>query len=212
MSCSTGLEQEGTGMNLLQRRLAVWLLTAISALLLSSCGVHTFVGTVIEPPKTAADFTLTDQRGQAFRLSEQKGNVVVMFFGFTHCPDICPTELAALTAVRRQLGADSAKLRVVFITVDPERDTPEIMGQYVKNFDASFIGLSGQRPTLETIYQAYGVTAIRRELPNSALGYTMDHSAIAYVVDAAGNLRLLFPHGTSANDMLEDIRSLIRNG
>lgn len=181
-------------------------------LLLVSCGTHNFHGMVIEPPNPAPDFTLLNHQGQPFQLSAQQGKLVVMFFGFTHCPDVCPTTLADMKAVRSKLGNDAEHLQVVFISVDPERDTPDLVNRYVTAFDPTFIGLSGPSTTLERIYQDYGVTAIRRELPNSAITYTMDHSAFTYVIDRSGNYRMLFPYNTSIDEIVSDLRYLIQQG
>lgn len=198
-------------MNATWKRIVVCLLALGMIATLSGCGQHTFRGTVIEPPNPAPDFTLIDQQGQPFRLSEQRGSTVVLFFGFTNCPDICPTAMGDMAAVRRNLGSDGDKLRVALITVDPERDTSERLGRYVAMFDPSFIGLTGERSTLDQVIKDYGVTAIKRELPGSALKYTMDHSAFIYVIDAAGNLRMLFSNGASVDDITGDLRYLMRS-
>ena len=191
------------------RRTIVLLLAAAA---LAACGSYTFKGTALEPPNPAPDFTLTDQDGRPFRLSEQRGSVVMLFFGFTNCPDVCPTALADAAAVRRELGADGERLKVALITVDPARDTPEKMGRYVRIFDESFIGLSGTQEELDPVIKAYGVTAMRRDLPGSALEYTMDHSAFLYVIDQAGQWRLVFSPDASVSDIASDVRHLIRTG
>jgi protein SCO1/2 len=193
-------------------RLRLLLLAALAALALAGCGAHTFKGTVLEPPNEAPDFTLTDQSGQPFRLSEQRGNVVMLFFGFTNCPDVCPTAMADAAAVKRQLGADGERLKVALISVDPERDTPELMGRYVKMFDPSFIGLSGAQAELDPVIKAYGVTAVRRDLPGSALKYTMDHSAFLYVIDQTGQWRLVFSPDATVSDIASDVGYLLKNG
>lgn len=185
---------------------------ALLTVLLAACGQHQFSGTVIDPPKPAKDFTITDASGRPFTLSAQKGNVVALFFGFTNCPDVCPTELADLAAVKRRLGADGERLKVAVISVDPERDTPERMARYVTSFDPSFTGLRADRPQLDALMKDYGVTAILHELPGSALGYTVDHSAFLYIIDKQGNLRMLFSHGSSLDGMTSDLRYLIREG
>jgi protein SCO1/2 len=190
------------------------LLPALGLFLLSACGgqPYQFRGTTLEPPSQAADFTLADHNGQSFTLSEQRGNVVLMFFGFTSCPEVCPTTLAEMRAARKELGADAEKVRVVFVTVDPERDTPDRMKRYVTNFDPSFTGLIGTEAELKPIYEAYGVTAIRRELPNSGLKYTMDHTAHTYVIDQQGRLRSLLQYGAPVEDIVSDVRYLVKNG
>lgn len=182
------------------------------ALLLSACGSHSYRGTVLEPPSQAPDFTLTAHTGQPFRLSEQRGKVVLLFFGFTNCPDICPTALNDLAVVRRKLGADAEQVQVAFVTVDPERDSLERLQKYVRIFDKTFLGLRGTQAELSPILKAYGATAIRRDLPNSALGYTMDHSAFTYLIDQQGKWRELFNDSVSTDDMAGDIRYIVRNG
>jgi protein SCO1/2 len=179
--------------------------------LLSGCGgSHEFTATVLEPPNTAPDFSLVNQHGETFQLSEQQGSVVLLFFGFTSCPDICPGELAQLAAVRRELGSDAEQVQVAFVTLDPERDTPERLGWYVGNFDPTFYGLYGSPEELEPVLQDYGVTSIKRELEGSQLGYTIDHSAFLYAIDKAGNWRLLFPYGSNIDDIVADVRYLTR--
>jgi protein SCO1/2 len=180
-------------------------------MLLASCGAHTFHGQLIDTPTAALDFTMTDQNGQPFQLSAQRGKLVALFFGFTHCPDICPTTLADMKAIRQQLGGDAEKFQVVFVSIDPERDTPELVNRYVTAFDPSFVGLSGPQTTLDPLYQAYGVTAIKREIPNSALGYTMDHSTYVYIIDPAGRYRMVFPYDMPIDDIVSDLRYLIKN-
>jgi protein SCO1/2 len=178
------------------------------AVLLSSCGAYTFHTTAFNPPEAAPDLSLTDQSGRPFRLSEQRGAVVLVFFGFTSCPDVCPTALADLASVRRKLGADAERVRVAMVTVDPARDTPETLQRYVTRFDPTFIGLTGTPEQLAATNKAYGVTAIRRDLPGSALKYTIDHSAYVYVIDRAGRWRALFRPGDTVDDMASDLRFL----
>lgn len=190
----------------------VLVLLATCACLLVACGQYQWRGTVIEPPNTAADFTLTDQHGQPFRLSDQTGKVTVLFFGFTSCPDICPTAMADLAAAKRDLGRDGDNVQVALITVDPERDTNERLGAYVTAFDPSFIGLRGSQTELDAVMKAYGASAIRRELPGSALGYTMDHSGFMYVIDRNTKWREVFAHGTAPTDITNDLRYLARGG
>ncbi len=187
------------------------LLIAFSALILSGCGGYEFRGTVLEPPNPAPDVPLTDQFGQPFHLADHRGKVVLMFFGFTHCPDICPTALGDLKRVMEKLGRDAEKVQVVFVSVDPERDTPDLMQRYLAAFHPTFLGLNGDRAALEQAYKNYGVTVIRRDLPNSGLGYTIDHSGYIYAIDQAGNWRLLWAHGTPVDDIVSDVQALLRN-
>lgn len=169
---------------------------------------YTFHGSLIDPPLPAADFVLTDQHGQPFRLSDQTGRVVLLFFGYTSCPDVCPTTMTKFKQVRAQLGDRADRVRLVFITVDPERDTVERVRQYVGAFDPSFVGLTGSTTELEPVWQAYGV--YREKVGGQgADGYAVDHSTRTYVVDAQGRLRLTHPFGQTADDLAQDTRHLV---
>lgn len=192
----------------------IYRILALMALLVTvaSCGDYRFRGGIIDPPFEAPDFTLTDQFGQPFRLSEHRGKVVVIYFGFTYCPDLCPAALADVAAARRQLGADGDKVLGVFVSLDPERDTPERLTRYLAGFDKTFIGVRGTEAELAPIVEDYGVSYARRELPDSALKYTIDHSTFIYVIDPAGRWRVLFPHGMALDDMVSDLRYLVRRG
>ncbi|MGQ9742450.1 SCO family protein [Chloroflexus sp.] len=165
------------------KHLITLILAVLSALLLGGCSAYEFRGTVLEPPNPAPEIPLIDQFGNEFRLSDYRGKIVLVFFGFTHCPDICPTALGDLKQVMEKLGNDATKVQVVFVSVDPERDTPALMQRYLAAFNPTFLGLNGDRTVLEQVYKNYGVTAIKRELPNSGLGYTIDHSGYIYAID-----------------------------
>jgi protein SCO1/2 len=196
----------------INRRIIIQTLLLAAALLLGACGTHTFSGTMLEPPNDATDFTLTAHTGEPFRLSEQRGKVVLLFFGFTHCPDVCPTAMSDMAAVFRKLGPDAERVQVALITIDPERDTPERMQKFMAIFNPTFLGLSGTRAQIDPIIKAYGVTAIRRELPDSALKYTMDHSAFTYVIDQNGKWVELLNPELDINAIAEDIRYIVRKG
>jgi protein SCO1 len=190
-----------------------WLIL-IGFLFIAACGAPYIWrnGMLLDPAEPAPEVALLNQDGQPFRLSEQRGVVTLLFFGFTNCPDICPTTLVDIAAARKQLGSDSEKVRVVFITVDPARDTPERMARYLTSFDPTFIGLTGSEAELQAIYQAYGVTAIKRDLADSAISYTVDHNASIYVIDQAGRWRGLISHGAAVEDIRENLRFLLRSG
>lgn len=192
--------------NTLLRRLGLLLLCALA---LNGCGSYKLRGGTIQPPNDAPDFSLTDHNGQPFRLSQQRGKVTLLFFGFTSCPDVCPTALADMRNVRRELGTDAEQVQVVLISLDPERDTPERLKQYLAKFDPSFLGLRPTPAQLAPLLKDYGVSAIRRDLPGSALKYTIDHSAFTYVIDKAGHWRVLFSHAMSTEDMASDLRYLV---
>ena len=190
-----------------------WLTTlALAAFLLAGCGQRApqLRGSVIEPPQPAADFVLTDQHGQTFRLSDQRGHVVNLFFGYTHCPDVCPTTLAMWRQVELKLGADAEKVRFVFISVDPERDTPERLQEHLALFSPRLIGLTGDPAQLEPIYAAYHVFHEKVPAPESALGYTVSHSSSVYVIDREGRWRMTYRFDAVADDVVHDLRELLR--
>ncbi len=189
-----------------------FLLILLAALVgLGGCATQPqFKGTILDPALPAPDFTLTDHNGQPFTLSEQRGKVVLLFFGFASCPDICPAELANLAAVYRELGTAANDLEVALITLDPERDTPERLARYVEAFNPTFVGLHAEQTTLAPVLKEYGVFAERRDLPGSALGYTIDHSGFVYLIDKSGRWRAIFAHGTPVADILSDVRFFIR--
>jgi protein SCO1/2 len=135
---------------------------------------------------------------------------MVLFFGFTSCPDICPTELSNLAAATRQLGDDAKGVQVIFVSLDPERDTAERLSQYVTAFHPSFKGLRSDKATIDPIVKEYGAFYERRELPDSALRYTIDHSTFTYVIDKAGRWREVLAYGTAVEDIVADLRALAR--
>lgn len=170
---------------------------------------YTYQGSLIDPPVQASDFALNDQEGRLFRLSEQRGRVVLMAFGYTNCPDVCPTTLAQFKLLKSALGADAEAVRFVFITVDPERDTRERLAAYINSFDPTFIGLSGSREELESVWQNYFVYQQKRET-GSAAGYLVDHTSRIYAIDKDGNLRLTYPFDIEREFLLNDVRHLVR--
>jgi protein SCO1 len=168
-----------------------------------------FRGGVLDPARPATDLTLTTQDGRPFTLSHEHGKVVALWFGYTFCPDVCPTTLAELTRARQQLGKDAHRLRIVFVTVDPERDTPERLREYVKAFGGNFVAATGTPEQLAQARKAYGVVAEKRVVSGTSAAYLIDHSAFVYVVDQAGRLRLMFPFGMSVEDMVHDFKLLL---
>ncbi len=172
--------------------------------------VSAFRGSVLSQPIAAADFTLTDQHGQPFRLSAQRGKVVLLFFGYTSCPDVCPTTLSAWKRVHEELGDEAERVRFVFVTVAPERDTPERLGLHVDLFNPDFVALTGTPDELGPVYEAYGVYYEKLETPGSALGYLVNHTSSGYVIDPQGDWRLRHAFGTMSADIAYDIRELLR--
>jgi len=170
-----------------------------------------FHGATFEPVVQAPPIQMTDHKGRLFDLHGETsaGNVVVLFFGYTSCPDVCPTTLAHHKQVKELLGDKSDRVRFVMVSVDPERDTRERMGQYVEAFDADFIGITGSLEELAPVWQAYNVAPEKEEVPGSALGYAVSHPAFTYVVDKAGNLRLVHFLGIPADAVAEDLIKLV---
>jgi protein SCO1/2 len=187
----------------------IWFALLAMLLVLTSCTSYEFKGATIEPPDMATEFTLINQDGQPFRLTDQRGKVVVIFFGYTNCPDICPATMSDMQVVMNRLGDQRDQLKVVFITVDPDRDTSERLQRFIGMFDSDIVGLTGDAETLNAVYKAYGAGATRRDLPDSALGYAMDHTATSTVIDKQGQRRLLFGFGTPVDDMFSDLSALI---
>jgi protein SCO1/2 len=155
-------------------------------------------GTWLPTPKAVADFHLTDTTGRAFSRADLAGAPTLVFFGFTHCPDVCPTTLLKLAQVKKQSGI--ANLRVLFISIDPQRDTPVALGLYVHAFDGSFQGLTGEPQALAGVARNFGVAVNKVELPGG--DYTMDHSAVVFLLDDAGHIDAIFtpPFETAAID------------
>lgn len=154
------------------------------------------------------DFALTDHNGQRRTLADFKGKVVTLFFGFTHCPDVCPTTLGEMAVVMKELGADASRLQVLFVTVDPERDTAEVLKRYVPAFHPSFLGLTGSTEDVARTAKEFKIFFQKQKLPNG--GYTMDHSAGTYILDGEGRLRLFAQYGIGAPALLHDIRLLLK--
>jgi protein SCO1/2 len=168
----------------------------------------TFRGTAYDPPLPAPEFELTRDNGSNFQLSAMRGDIVLLFFGYTSCPDVCPTTLSDLRRVVDDLGADAERVQVVYVTVDPKRDTPQKVQEYVSLFNPSFIGLSGSMEELEGIWSDYGVYREEVQMPNSATGYLVNHSARVYVIDQDGNLHLSYSYGTPTDDIVHDLKIL----
>ncbi len=163
-----------------------------------------------EPYPKAAEIALTKSNGETFRLSDQKGKIVLLFFGYTSCPDVCPTTLAELNQVMEKLGDKRRQVQVVFVSVDPERDTPEKIQEYVVHFNEEFLGLTGSSKDLQIIWDNYGVFRDRVE-SESALGYIINHTARTYLIDMDGNLRLSYGFQTPVEDMVNDIEILLNS-
>jgi protein SCO1/2 len=177
---------------------------------LAACGAASFRGSELEEPVAVPDFVLTDQNGQPFRLIDQRGEVVLLFFGYTQCPDVCPTTLATWKKVHEALGDDAQRARFAFVTVDPERDTSERLGLHVNAFNPDFVGLTGSQGELEAVYDIFDVYFEKDTSSGSALGYLVSHTATTFVIDPEGQWRLRETYGTPAEDIVHDVRQLLK--
>ena len=171
---------------------------------------YEFNGGEISPPAAAPALELTDQNGEPFTLAQENGKVSLIYFGYTTCPDLCPTTLNDFTIVKDDLGEDVASdVDFIMVTFDPERDTQARMKEYLNFFDPEFIGLRGDDAQTEQFLKDYGVTIKRVEYPNSSTGYLIDHTALIYVIDKEGRLRLTYPYGTDPLMIAEDVQHLV---
>jgi protein SCO1/2 len=167
----------------------------------------TFRAGVFSPPRQAPDFSLRGSNGAELKLSRYRGKVVVLGFGFTSCPAICPTTLAVLAQARKELGVSGNEVQVVYVTVDPERDNAELMRRYLAGFDPTFVGGTGTAEQLAAVRQDYGVVA---EKTPFADGYAVAHSSFTYLIDPDGSLRALMPYGHTADDYVHDVKLLLK--
>ena len=154
------------------------------------------------------NFSLTDHNGKQRTIADFRGKLVLVFFGFTHCPDVCPTTLSEMAGIMKALGPDADKLQVLFVTLDPERDTSEVMAGYVPAFHPEFLGLYGDKATTETVARDFKIFVQRVPSPDGK-NYTIDHTAGSYVFDTQGRLRLFVRHGQSGTPLLNDLKSLL---
>jgi protein SCO1/2 len=164
---------------------------------------------IFEPPREAPDFSLDGSDGKKLHLKDHLGKVVIVEFGFTFCQDVCPVTLARLTEVYRKLGSAARDVQLIYVTVDPARDTPQRLRDHLAYFNPSFLGATGSRDEVAAVLKAYGVVeqVVAR---NPALGYEVNHSSFLYLVDRQGKIRGLVPFGTQPDDILHDVELLVK--
>lgn len=182
-----------------------------AALLLGGCSEPPpFVSTDLSAVNWGKDFTLTDHHAQARRIADFRGKAVVLFFGYTQCPDVCPTTMATMRDAMTLLGEDAKRVQVLFVTVDPARDTPQLLAQYVPAFDPSFLGLYADEAGLAALAKEF--KAFYAKQPGPAPGsYSVDHSTGSYVFDPQGKLRLLVRHGETPANVAADLKLLLNS-
>jgi len=178
------------------------------------CTLLALSAAIVLPPASAGgdpiDFSLTDQDGKTFRLQDLRGKVVLVFFGYTLCPDVCPIELQHMATALQRLGRDSSAARGLFITVDPEHDTPEVLAKYVSYFDTALVGLTGTSQQIEAVAKLFRV--VYQKNSRSSSEYTMDHTANLFVVDKNGRLSAIVPFGFPAAHIENLLREMIAAG
>lgn len=196
----------------LLRATSASLLATAAAPLLVACGETRpqFKAIDVTGAEYARDFQLTDHDGRPRSLKDFRGKAVVVFFGYTHCPDVCPTTLSEIAEAKRLLGADGAKVQGVFVTVDPQRDTPEMLKAYMANFGPDFVALRGTPEQLAAVAKEYKIyyKKVDGKTPDS---YTMDHSAGSYVYDPQGRVRLYTRYGTGPEALASDLKILLKD-
>jgi len=179
------------------------------AMLLAACSEpKRFVSTDLSMVDWGKDFSLTDHKSQPRRLADFRGKAVVLFFGYTQCPDVCPTTLTTMRDAMTLLGDDAKRVQVLFVTVDPARDTPALLAQYVPAFDSGFLGLYGDEKTIAALAKDFKVFYAKQ--PGSTSGsYSVDHSTGSYAFDPKGKLRLLLRHGETPQNVAADLKLLL---
>ncbi len=195
----------------MKRRLNEILFCGLLALSLAACGPSSpkFQGSDVTGSGFGRDFKLTDHTGKVRTLADFHGKAVVIFFGYTQCPDACPTTLSELNAAMARLGADADRVQVLFVTVDPDRDTPELLSHYVPAFNPAFLGLYGDAAATAEVAKEFKV--LYQKQPGATPGsYSMDHSAGTFIFDPQGRLRLFVTHGQGPDLYAHDIRELLR--
>lgn len=169
-----------------------------------------FKSGTFDPPKIAPEFELQGSNGSPLKLSQFRGKVVALAFGFTHCVRICPTTLATLAQVSAKLGPEAGRMQVVFVTVDPERDSSARLREFLALFNANFLGATGPNARLQVVRQAYGVTINKEAAQDEREGYEVHHSSSIFLIDREGKLRLFVPFGRSADTIVHDVKLLLR--
>jgi protein SCO1/2 len=197
-------------------RLPFWILPAwawaclLAVVCMAGCGERgpQFKNIDITGADYGKDFHLVDHAGKPRQLADFRGKIVLLFFGYTHCPDVCPVTMAQFATLMRELGPDAKRVQVLFVTLDPERDTKELLAQYVPAFNPDFLGLYGDMATTQATARDFHVF-FEKQAGKTPDAYTIDHTAGTYVFDAQGRLRLFVRYGQEGADLLTDLRTLL---
>jgi len=186
-------------------------------LLLTGCGamnsgnsyVNQLSGAVLSPPRELDDFTLMSTTGEEFTLSEHQGEVILLFFGYRTCPDFCPTTMAELQRVYSDLGEPADRVKIVFVTVDPERDSLENLEQYTSIFNEDFIGLRPETDDVDDLLEQFGAEAERRFVGDGPLAYLVDHTATLFLINPQGQLEVQYLYGTHYSNIVHDVSLIL---
>lgn len=180
--------------------------------LLSGCRPYQFRGAAYEPPQTAMPISGVNLDGSAFNLSQLQGKPVLLFFGYTNCPDVCPTTLAEMRVLRQNLGANADRMAFVYVSIDPDRDTVARLKEFIPLFDPAFYGVHIDSAPLESIKQGYGVYAekVYRDPGDPSKGYSVDHTARTYLISPTGQLVASYPYGTDIESIQKDLEHFIK--
>lgn len=172
-------------------------------------GAAAAAGCTPKPPEIGGDFALTDQNGARFTLESQRGKILLVFFGYTMCPDVCPTTLSKLSAVMRRLGDAKDQVRTLYISVDPERDTPEVLKADLALFSLDAMGLTGTRAEVDAVVKQFGASYEIVPTPESAAKYSVSHSTTLYLLDREGRVRQTFPYEATVDEVTAGIRAIL---
>ena len=197
----------------MKKFLLVLLLLVFVPSFIAACGQSkqaptSLYGTDIGGADFAGDFDLVDHHGEKRQLEDYQGKVVVLFFGYTHCPDVCPTAMMDMARMMKVLGSDASQVQVLFVTLDPERDTQQVLAKYVPGFDSRFVGLYGNPAQIAETAKNYKVFFEKKDVAGRS-GYAIDHSAGAYVFDKTGRVRIYFKNGQKPDEMASDLKQLL---
>ncbi|OGO71389.1 MAG: hypothetical protein A2Z49_08010, partial [Chloroflexi bacterium RBG_19FT_COMBO_56_12] len=193
----------------------IWIFTGflvvflVVAYALPNLRPYRFHGTLIQSQDVAPDFTLTTQQAQTASLSDFRGKLVVLYFGYTSCPDVCPATLVEINNALEELGEKSEVVQVIMVTVDPERDTPQKLAEYLAHFNPDFIGLTGSPEQIAEAAALYGIYLGKNE-GSDAIDYLVDHTATLMVIDQEGYLKLIVPFGTTAKEIADDLAYILK--
>jgi len=196
-----------TRLTIKSRRIVAAAILGLALASVATASPSAFKAGVFDPPRQAPDFTLQGTNGHALQLSRFRGKVVLLAFGYSSCPGVCPVTLATFASARRKLGAAAADVQVVYVTVDPERDDAGRLRQFLAGFDSTFIGGTGTDGQLAAVRKEYGVSASKIPMGDS---YLYSHSSFIYLIDRTGKIRALMPYGHSADDFVNDLKILLK--